>query len=186
MRAPRRRTAKQLHRTAVHEASHAVIGRVLGMTCGGATIVPDWEEITAGYSITLVEHSISDWETRGRWRPESMLRAHIMTLMAGREGEIVLAGSFRGGDADDRRQILLTLDSTTFGYAYRGNHQHRWLKQLRTRTRYLIHRHRNPIKRVAAALLEHHELSRRQSTHLCAKMVLMCPPGSIRATARPT
>jgi len=35
-----RRTTKQLRRTAIHEAGHAVVGRVLGMTCGEATIVP--------------------------------------------------------------------------------------------------------------------------------------------------
>ena len=64
----RSRTANQLRRTAIHEAGHAVIGRVLGLTCGEVTIVPDWEKLTAGYAITLVERSTSDWQARGRWR----------------------------------------------------------------------------------------------------------------------
>ena len=106
--APPRRTAKQLHRTAVHEASHAVIGRIVGLTCGRATIVPDEDTMTAGYSIAAVERSISDWEARGRLRPKSMLRARIMTLMAGREGEVVLLGRHGGGDGDDRQEIFYT------------------------------------------------------------------------------
>jgi hypothetical protein len=31
----------RLWRTAIHEAGHAVIGRVLGMVCGYATIIPN-------------------------------------------------------------------------------------------------------------------------------------------------
>jgi len=30
-----------VYSTAIHEAGHAVVGRVLGMTCGGASIVAD-------------------------------------------------------------------------------------------------------------------------------------------------
>jgi hypothetical protein len=156
---PRRQTAKQLHHTAVHEAGHAVIGRILGMTCGGATIVPDWETMAAGVSFAFVERSVDDWDARGRWRPESMLRARIMMLMAGREGEIVLLGRHCGGDADDQREIYCTLDNETYGYAYAGDHSQRWLKRLRARTRHLVRRHRNAIERVTAALLEHNELT---------------------------
>ena len=36
---------------AVHEAGHAVIGRVLGMECGPVTIVPDDDSL--GHSITF-------------------------------------------------------------------------------------------------------------------------------------
>lgn len=39
-----------LHRTAIHEAGHAVIGRAMTMACGGATIVADDE--SAGHSVT--------------------------------------------------------------------------------------------------------------------------------------
>jgi hypothetical protein len=42
----------QLRATAYHEAGHAVIGRVLGMTCGGVTIVPDYEDRAAGHALT--------------------------------------------------------------------------------------------------------------------------------------
>jgi hypothetical protein len=155
---PRRRTAKQLHQTAIHEAGHAVVGRVLGLTCAEATIVADWNAMTAGYSKTFVERSIADWEARGRWRPESMLRARIMMLMAGREAEIVLLGRHSVGDSDDRREIDLTLENSSFGYVYTGDRPDHWLKRLRTRTRHLVRRHRNAIERVSVALLEHQEL----------------------------
>jgi ATP-dependent Zn protease len=88
----RKRTKTELRHTAHHEAGHAVVGRVLGLTCGGVTIVPNYDEMTAGVSVTQVETSISDWEARGRWRFESMYRASIFILMAGREAEIVCLG----------------------------------------------------------------------------------------------
>jgi hypothetical protein len=40
--APRKRPAKRRRHTAYHEASHAVIGRVLTLYCEGATIKPDY------------------------------------------------------------------------------------------------------------------------------------------------
>jgi hypothetical protein len=39
--------------TAYHEAGHAVIGRVLTLACGHATIKPDYSTATAGVSICL-------------------------------------------------------------------------------------------------------------------------------------
>jgi hypothetical protein len=47
---------KQKQRT-VHEAGHAVVGRVLGLTCGRATIVPDYTEMTWGYAPMLSDRS---------------------------------------------------------------------------------------------------------------------------------
>jgi Peptidase family M41 len=77
---------------AYHEAGHAVISRVLGMTCDAATIVPDYERLEAGYALAYVERSIEDWDARGRDRWVSMFRARILMLMAGRESEIEVFG----------------------------------------------------------------------------------------------
>jgi ATP-dependent Zn protease len=41
--------------TAYHEAGHAVIARVLTLASGPATIKPDYDEGTAGFSITDVK-----------------------------------------------------------------------------------------------------------------------------------
>jgi ATP-dependent Zn protease len=94
-----RRTKTERLRTAHHEAGHAVIGRVLGLTRGGATIIPDYEQMAWGSSIASVGRSIEDWEARGRWRYVSMYRAVMMELMAGRESELVCLGCAGNGDS---------------------------------------------------------------------------------------
>lgn len=49
--------------TAIHEAGHAVIGRVLGMICGHATIIADEAEGEAGHTITADPHMIAyEWD----------------------------------------------------------------------------------------------------------------------------
>ena len=45
------RTQKQLRHTAIHEAGHAVIGRVLKQVCGHATIRQNRKEGEAGHVI---------------------------------------------------------------------------------------------------------------------------------------
>ena len=66
---PRRRTPAAVRRTAYHEAGHAVTGRVLGLVCGDATIVPDFEEMVAGVAITRDHFTADDaWEMRGKFR----------------------------------------------------------------------------------------------------------------------
>ena len=143
--------------TAYHEAGHAVIGRVLGMTCGGATIVPNYEALEAGHAITCVERSISDWDARGRWRWVSMYRARIMVLMAGRESEIEVFGKdpdAEFGDGYDLREVNLTLEE--------ANVDERTLAKLRSKTRGLVRRHRRAITEVATALSKYHSLGAEQ------------------------
>jgi ATP-dependent Zn protease len=54
------RTKTELRHTAYHEAGHAVVGRVLGLTLGEATIVPDYEAGIGGYSRSFVLASVAD------------------------------------------------------------------------------------------------------------------------------
>jgi ATP-dependent Zn protease len=148
----------QKRATAYHEAGHAVIGRVLGMTCGGATILPDYDEGIAGHSISRDERSIADWECRGRSRWVSMFRARIMMLMAGRESEIECFG--RGetavfGDGNDLREIYLTISEADVP-------DEAFLARLRVKTRGLVRRHRRAITQVAAALMKHGSLDEQQ------------------------
>jgi hypothetical protein len=94
-----------LYATAVHEAGHAVIGRVLGMLCGNVTI--DADQDSSGHGIVAEPERIwSAWEERRRYREMStVILGRIMTFMAGAESEVEILGSCRGGDDDDRYQI---------------------------------------------------------------------------------
>lgn len=144
---PRRRTPAAVRRTAYHEAGHAVIGRVLGLVCGDATIVPDFEEMVAGVAITR-DHSIADdaWEMRGKFRwTVSAVRGRIMTVMAGAEAERVAFGRSGGGDRDDQLQIALMAQGQNISFAY--------LNRLRPKVRALLRRHWRKIEQVAQALL---------------------------------
>ena len=65
-----KRRPRHPHRksTAYHEAGHAVIARVLTLASGPATIKPDYDEGTAGFSITDVNSCDAEWEKRGKAR----------------------------------------------------------------------------------------------------------------------
>ena len=156
--------------TAYHEAGHAVIGRVLGMTCGGATIVPNYEELEAGHAITHVERSISDWDARGRWRGGSMHRARIMVLMAGRESEIEVFGKdpdAEFGDGYDLREIDRTIEEADVDEPK--------LVKLRSKTRGLVRRHRTAITAVAKALIRKCTLSAEQIDQLVTSSGVRLP-----------
>ena len=120
------KTQAAKRRIAIHEAGHAVIGRVLGIECGGATIEQDTD--SAGHGITYDPHRIwYAWEQVGRYRDFStVMRGRVMTFMAGREAEKECLGRAYGGDGDDRRQIAFMLDDL-----YRPEFAARWEKRLR-------------------------------------------------------
>jgi hypothetical protein len=154
--------------TAIHEASHAVIGRVLTLMCGGASIVPDFDQGHAGHSITEDPWSCeSQWEKRGKVRgADAVLHAGIIVLMAGAEAEIELLGSTQGGDAFDRSEIEMMAD-----YLRKGASWSRVEPRLRAMTRMLVRRHRVMIERVAAALLESKTLNREELDGLIGRSV---------------
>jgi ATP-dependent Zn protease len=153
--APKRRTAEELRQTAIHEAGHAVIHRVVGMVCGEATIVPDYKKMTAGFAIAEDPWVVySAWERRGKlrgWHYESILRGRIMGYMAGREAEIIAFGSDAGGDDDDVRQIDLMAEDAEISIAY--------LERLRLKVGPLLRRHWRKVECVANALISHKTLS---------------------------
>src|SRR5689334_5077933 len=93
--------------TAIHEAGHAVIGRVLGMGCGHATINADHN--SAGHGIIADPWAIAhSWETAGKHRDiTSVWRGRIMALQAGAEAVAEILGMGACGDEDDRYQVTL-------------------------------------------------------------------------------
>ncbi|HEY5188941.1 MAG TPA: ATP-dependent metallopeptidase FtsH/Yme1/Tma family protein, partial [Solirubrobacteraceae bacterium] len=138
-------------RTAYHEAGHAVIGRVLTLPCGGATIKADYDDGKAGHAITEDPYvCIEEWRNRGKVRDnqEAVWHARIMTYMAGAEAEMELLGSSAIGDGNDRYQIAMMAEELSGAVD--------WDKlepRLRAMTRMLVRRHRVRIERVAQDLL---------------------------------
>jgi ATP-dependent Zn protease len=149
--------------TAIHEAGHAVIARVLDLACGGATIVPD--ATSAGHAITADPITIvSSWIDRGIWRGDmegAAMRGRCISCMAGAEAEEVCLGVCHGGDGNDRYQIDLMLDS----FLPADADVPRYAKRLRSMTRWLVRRHRPAIERVANLLLERGQLEPAEINH---------------------
>ena len=77
-----RRSSAQRKATAYHEASHAVIGRVLTCVCGGATIKPR----KGRRAMPMPASAITNGKRRGKMRGTmAVYHAQIMVKMAGAE-----------------------------------------------------------------------------------------------------
>jgi ATP-dependent Zn protease len=156
--------ANDTRHTAVHEAGHAVIARMLTLSCGGASIRADHN--SAGHAITHDPYKIlHEWECRGKVRADNALwYGRILAFMAGAEAENVILGGCDGGDGDDRYQINLMAEEVA------GHDQwQRAENRLRAMTRALVRRNRARIDRVADALLAKGKLSSRQIDKLCGR-----------------
>lgn len=144
------------HRTAVHEASHAVIGRVLDLPCGEASIVPDNDYL--GYA--EVHPPWVGWQ-RGYGRKAPVMEAFIVMSKSGAEAE----RQFIGGEA-----ILDWQDEDTVREAYRNfrikgrsyigdevedAHEAR----MEERAERLVREYRIIIERVACALIKRRTLT---------------------------
>jgi phage baseplate assembly protein W len=158
--------------TAYHEAGHAVIGRVLTLMCGEATIKPDYRSRAAGFSICQDPYAcLYEWEKRGKVRDiEAVWHARIIWSMAGAEAQRELLGDPNPrGDDDDRRQIGLMMEEVVD-----PDNEKAWEKteaRLRAMTRMLVRRHRARIERVAKALLAKTTLSAEELDKLVGRSV---------------
>lgn len=134
--------------TAYHEAGHAIVGRVLGMTCGYVTIEAD--EDSAGHSITADPHvTAHTWEKHGKFRDlTSAFVGRALTLMAGAETEREILNQRPRGDGDDRYEIALTLECLPRGA------DPRYERRLRRMARMLVRRHSGLIEQLAQMLLQ--------------------------------
>lgn len=146
--------ATQREHTAVHEAGHAVIGRVLGVPCGHATILAD--EDSAGHSLAAPPQETLErwWHNLGRYYREeaSAFHARIMTYMAGAEAERVLLGACNRVDENDLGEIAWMANSA--GYDTFSGAWTRRKGQLRRQTIRLLRKHQATVRSVAEALME--------------------------------
>lgn len=144
------------HRTtAIHEAGHAVIGRVLGLICGSITINRNVAEGEEGHAIIADPYVIwGAWEKRGKFRVlDSVFRGRIMHTMAGEEAvRLILSDQHTSGDGEDRFQIALMLQAIT-GPSMSEDALDALEVRLRRMTVMLVRRHRKKIVAVAKALL---------------------------------
>ena len=165
--ARKRKPLNDLRHTATHEAGHAAIARVLTLACGEASIRPDYDAASAGYSITHAPLECEDiWYQRFKIRDDgTVYRARIMAFMAGSEAEAELLGSCQGGDGDDLYQVALMAEQL----------ERCDLERLRRMTRMLVRRHRDRIERVAAALLAEQDLSGERIDELVGRSVADVP-----------
>jgi hypothetical protein len=168
----------RLNRAAVHEAGHAVIGRVLMQRCGPATIKPNKAEGEAGHGIIADPYAtLGDWDEVGRWRgnsEDSVMRGRIITFMAGRAAEEKMIGECAGGDDDDQVQIYSMLGSIVPADADDADIA-RVHNRLLSWTRTLVARHRHKIEGVAALLMKHKIL---QPNQIDAAIAGAPPPGA--------
>jgi hypothetical protein len=154
--------------TAIHEAGHAVIGRVLAMSCKGATIQPDhdsaWHAILEGPYTTVAE-----WERRGHYRdPQVVYIGRILTFMAGAEAVRMLLGVLDDlGDHDDLTQVWYMLEDMPRAPADLGRYELR----LRQMACMLVRRHRERIERVADELERRTTLSRSHLDRLVGRSI---------------
>ena len=141
---------------AVHEAGHAVIGRVLGLPCGRATIIRNVRKGHAGFArVDDPYYTSQDWEERGRWRDfDTVLLGYVMMAMAGREAECELLerAAAEIGDASDLREIEKMVSNASRPID---------LARARKATRHLVIRHQAKIWTVAVRLIERRSLSKR-------------------------
>jgi len=114
--------------TAIHEAGHAVIARVLRLRCGEVTMVPNEAEGYAGYSHTGDPwDTIGDWERFGHYRDrdiEQAVTGYILVQMAGLHQQRSLWQDSLGSALEHRPRLgtrQLLGDFSDRGVGFRGN-----------------------------------------------------------------
>jgi cell division protease FtsH len=144
--------------TAVHEAGHAVIARVLGIPAGEVTIRPT-QDHSLGHSV--FNDPRFDWR-RGDGSKASAANAFVVALFAGAEAERILLESQVVGDGVDQERATACLawagavrGASFVGDEYFDRHE----TKLRKKSVELVLKYRPQIKLLADALMERETLT---------------------------
>lgn len=155
---------------AIHEAGHAVIGRVVGGVVGGVTIIGD-DEHEAGHAVA--DQPRLYWE-RGDGPKRVLAEAYCISCYAGAEAERILLGiSAPEGDCGDvwLAEIHITWGGLARGAVFLGDDAYdRCEARLRRRTRLLVSTHRDAIIAVAEALEARRTLTRAEVDGIVASV----------------
>jgi hypothetical protein len=141
----------------IHEAGHAVIGRVLRLVCGDASILPD-DDGSLGWA--HIENPLHPWQ-RGDGSKRALADAFCVALFAGAEAERVILGNNDVGDSTDCDRATACLKEIGVRNAsYVGDEAwERYEAKLRRNARQLVIRHRGLIEQVAGVLSARQTLS---------------------------
>jgi Peptidase family M41 len=147
-----------LRAVAHHEAGHAVIGRLLGLTCGKVTIIP--EDESQGYAEIL--NPLRNWK-KGDGPKRPLAEIFCISLYAGAEAERVLLGvkspQYNGVD-QERATNCIVMAGGIPGASFVGDGVwERYKDRLRERAKKLVVLHRTKIERVAEQLVSRRSLS---------------------------
>ncbi len=144
---------EQQRRLAFHEAGHAVLGRVLGLPCGGATIIAA-EEHELGHAV--IDDPIRTWG-RGDGPRRPLIEASCVCLYAGAEAERALLNvidEFHDGPDCSKATSLISIIGVR-GARFVGDEVwERYEAKLRRRANQMVRSHASTVERLAELLLK--------------------------------
>jgi cell division protease FtsH len=146
--------------TAVHEAGHAVIGRILGLPCGGATIESS-NDGELGHAD--VDDPIREWR-RGDGSRRPLIEKSCVCLYAGAEAERIVNGTAYVGDGPDcsKATSLISIIGVRGAAFVNDDVWDRYEAKLRSRSGILVAKHGTQIERIAEALMKQGALTSQQ------------------------
>jgi ATP-dependent Zn protease len=170
----------ELKRTAIHEAGHVVVGYVLGLACNEVALTHDEVEETGAYGHATGPNPASGYEFLSMRERQETLRAKCTACCAGLAAEHVFCDvplSTDNENAQDDFQNIIECERN--GLRIRGKRNGfigddaTWhcidLRLIEAKK--LVKRHRNPIQRLADALVERKKLDQDEVERLLEKWV---------------
>jgi ATP-dependent Zn protease len=152
-------TGLEREHTAVHEAGHAVLESVMGLGLRSVTIVPDFDDMSAGHALHSGEspEQGSDAEALLMYAEEAFWLRHAVALYAGAEAvrQIRPQDGADGGGESDRTSAAVALNKITDD----TESLDLYFALAKRRCTLLVEFYRSEIEALAAALLARHTLS---------------------------
>jgi ATP-dependent Zn protease len=148
----------KLWRIAIHEAGHAVIGRLFDLPCGTVSIKPSDDGESLGHAI--IDDPIRSWQ-RGDGSRRALVEASCVAIYAGAEAERVILNCEPSGDQGDcsTATSLISIMGVR-GASFVGDDVwDRYEGRLRERATKLVRLHQATIERVASDLMKHESLT---------------------------